>query len=84
MLLGPNLTASHFLTLADWALSGEIADMTGFIPPPDYIDSALPYIRYSTTLRDIHRLGDAMPAVESGADAPDMERHASRLLVPSP
>lgn len=68
----PSLATRHILELADLAISGQVADIHGFPPPPDYIDSMLPYTRYDNALRDVASSADALNL---------MEQHQGRSIV---
>lgn len=72
----PLLGIRHLLQLADLAINVPVADIYGFAPPPDYIESMLPYTRYTLALGDVADAADAMklmmrqePGKYAGLDA---------------
>jgi hypothetical protein len=59
----PALEPRHILALADVALSVQLSDIPGLPPPPDFVDSMLPYVRYATALMDVHNSAEALALI---------------------
>jgi hypothetical protein len=75
----PALGPRHILDLADISISVQLAEIYGFPPPPDYLDSMLPYVRYSTALSDVSEMARAFELIvkhepEKAASVSDAQR----------
>jgi hypothetical protein len=73
------LDLAAILRLASFALGGSLLNIPGIPPPPDYLSSALPYVRYKRVLDKLPEIDDAAGHLQRSLNQPEKVEFASRM-----